>query len=227
MFIGHFGLGFGAKKAASTISLGTYFIAVQFLDLLWPVLLLLDIEHAVIKPGTGHSQPIDFTDYPISHSLAMVIVWALLFGFVYWIIKKNIKAAVILGLCVISHWVLDLIVHLPDLPLYPGSDSPMLGFKLWNSFWGTLVVEGGIFITGLVLYMRSTTAKNNQGRIGLWLLVGLLLVSHAANIFGPPPPSMNAVAWAGNLQWLFVILAYWVDANRSKTDQAEAKQRNR
>jgi len=214
MFIGHFGLGFGAKKAASGISLGTLFIAVQFLDLLWPVFLLLDIEHAVLKPGTGHSQPIGFTDYPVSHSLLMVLGWALLFGFVYWLIKKNIKAAIILALCVISHWVLDLIVHLPDLPLYPGSNSPKLGFELWNLFWGTLLVEGGIFIAGLVLYMRSTTAKNKQGSIGLWILTGLLLVSHAANLLGPPPPAMNAVAWAGNLQWLFVILAYWVDHNR-------------
>ncbi|HMU11380.1 MAG TPA: hypothetical protein PKC54_15310 [Ferruginibacter sp.] len=215
MFIGHFGLGFGAKKAASSVSLGTFFIAAQFLDLLWPVLLLLDVEHAVIKPGTGHAQPIDFTDYPISHSLVMVIGWALLYAFIYWLFKKNIKAALVLGLCVISHWVLDLIVHLPDLPLYPGNNSAKYGFELWNSFWGTLLVEGGIFITGLVLYIRSTTAKNKQGSIGLWILVALLLVSHAANLFGPPPPAMNAVAWAGNLQWLFVILAYWVDHNRS------------
>ncbi|MBU9935569.1 MAG: hypothetical protein KTQ13_02880, partial [Ferruginibacter sp.] len=77
-----------------------------------------------------------------------------------------------------------------------------------------LLVEGGIFIAGLVLYMRSTTAKNKQGSIGLWILTGLLLVSHVANLLGPPPPAMNAVAWAGNLQWLFVILAYWVDHNR-------------
>ncbi len=215
MFIGHFGLGFGAKKAASSVSLGTFFIAAQFLDLLWPVLLLLDVEHAVIKPGTGHAQPIDFTDYPISHSLVMVVGWAVLFAFIYWLLKKNIKAAFVLGLCVISHWVLDLIVHLPDLPLYPGDNSPKFGFELWNSFWGTLVVEGAIFITGLVLYSRSTKAKNKQGSIGLWILVALLLVSHAANLFGPPPPAMNAVAWAGNLQWLFVILAYWVDHNRA------------
>lgn len=215
MFIGHFGLGFGAKKAASNVSLGTLFIAVQFLDLLWPVLLLLDVEHAVIKPGTGHSQPIEFTDYPISHSLVMVTGWALLFGFVYWLLKKNTRTAFILALCVISHWVLDLIVHLPDLPLHPGNNSPMVGFELWNSFWGTLLVEGGIFTAGLVLYIRSTTAKNKQGSIGLWILTGLLLVSHAANLLGPPPPAMNAVAWAGNLQWLFVILAYWVDHNRS------------
>jgi len=215
MFIGHFGLGFGAKKIAPGVSLGTLFIAAQFLDLLWPVLLLLNIEHAALKPGTGHAQPIDFTHYPISHSLLMVVVWAVVFGSVYWLFKKNIRTAVILGLCVISHWVLDLIVHLPDLPLYPGDDSPRFGFKLWNSFWGTLLLEGSIFIAGLILYVRATVAKNKKGKIGLWILTGLLIVSHAANLLGPPPPNMTAVSWAGNLQWLFVVLAFWVDRNRS------------
>lgn len=214
MFIGHFGVGLLAKKTIPKTSLGTLFLAVQFLDLLWPILLLLNIEQAVIKPGTGHAQPIEFTHYPISHSLAMVLVWAILFGFVYWLFKKNVKAAVVLGLCVVSHWVLDLVVHLPDLPLYPGNNSPVFGLKLWNSFWGTLLIEGSIFISGLILYMRATVAKNKQGIFGLWILIGLLIISHTANLLGPPPPGMNAVAWAGNLQWLFVILAYWVDRNR-------------
>ncbi|HQW92049.1 MAG TPA: hypothetical protein PKY28_03080 [Ferruginibacter sp.] len=214
MFIGHFGIGFITKRPMPQISLGTLFLAVQFLDLLWPLLLLLNIEQAALKPGTGHAQPIEFTHYPISHSLAMVLVWAMLFGFVYWLFKKNVKATIVLGLCVLSHWVLDLIVHLPDLPLYPGNDSPVFGLKLWNSFWGTLLLEGSIFIAGLVLYLRATVAKNKQGKFGLWILTGLLLISHTANLLGPPPPNMHAVAWAGNLQWLFIILAYWVDRNR-------------
>ncbi len=214
MFIGHFGIGFGAKKAAPTVSLGTLFLAAQFLDLLWPVLLLLDIEHAEIKTGTGHSQPIAFTDYPFSHSLLMVAGWSLLFGFVYWLLRKNSRNAIVLALCVISHWLLDLIVHMPDLPLYPGAGSPLLGFKLWDSLTGTLLVEGGVFLIGVLLYLRSTKANNKQGILGLWILILLLVGIHTANIFGPPPPAMNAVAWAGNLQWLFVVLAYWTDRNR-------------
>lgn len=215
MFIGHFAIGLGAKKAAPQISLGILFIAVQFLDLLWPLLLLLDIEHAVLKPGTGHAQPIDFTDYPISHSLLMVCVWALFFALVYWLFKKDKRGALVLAICVMSHWVLDLIVHLPDLPLYPGSNAPLFGFKLWNSFWGTLLLEGGIFIYGTFLYLKTTKAKNKQGSIGLWILIFFLIASHAANLFGPPPPDMASVAWAGNLQWIFVALAFWVDHNRS------------
>src|SRR5690242_7476969 len=117
MFIGHFGLGFAAKKAAPAVSLGWLFIAVQFLDLLWPTFLLLDVEHVVISPGITTLTPLDFTDYPVSHSLLVVLIWALAFGFLYWLIKKQKQAAVVLAICVLSHWLLDLVVHRPDLPL--------------------------------------------------------------------------------------------------------------
>jgi membrane-bound metal-dependent hydrolase YbcI (DUF457 family) len=123
MFIGHFGVGFGAKKAAPGISLGMLFIAAQFIDLLWPTLLLLGIENVKIEPGITKATPLNFTDYPISHSLLFVIIWGLVVGGIYFLIRKKFKYTVILSLAVISHWFLDLLVHRPDLPLYPG-DSP-------------------------------------------------------------------------------------------------------
>lgn len=213
MFIGHFAVGMAAKKAAPKISLGTLFIAAQFLDLLWPTLLLLNIEQVAIKPGTAEAQPLDFIYYPVSHSLLMVLLWGIVTGFIYWLFKKNTKAAVILALCVVSHWVLDLIVHFPDLPLFPGK-SPFWGLGLWGYKGIALVIEGSIFIAGVVLYLQATKAKNKSGLIGFWLLVVLLAGIHIANIFGPPPPGVNAIAWAGQLQWLFVLLAYWTDRNR-------------
>lgn len=215
MFIGHFGIGMAAKKYAPEISLGTLFIAAQFLDLLWPTLLLLDVEHVIIRPYNS-LQPLDFIDYPISHSLIMVFLWSFLFGVVYWLFKKDKKAATILGLCVLSHWILDLIVHFPDLPLYPGH-SPKLGFGLWNSRIGTVLAEGVIFVTGIIFYLQKTRAKNVAGTILFWVLIGLLVASHAANMLGPAPPGINAIAWAGQLQWIFVLLAFWVDHNRSST----------
>jgi FtsH-binding integral membrane protein len=214
MFIGHFGVGFAGKKYTPATSLGTLFIAAQFLDLLWPTLLLLDVEHVAIKPGTGHSQPLDFIDYPISHSLVMVILWSLLFGVVYWAIKKNKKAAVVLACCVFSHWVLDYLVHLPDLPLYPGN-SPLLGLSLWNSKIVTVLLEGFIFITGILFYLQTTRAKNKTGSIVLWILISLLAIFYVLNLFGPPPPGVSAIAWGSQAQWLFVILAYWADNNRA------------
>jgi hypothetical protein len=212
MFIGHFGLGFGMKKVAPALSLGLLFIAVQFVDLLWPTLLLLDIEHVAITPG--RVTPLNFIDYPITHSLIMVIGWGFLFGLVYWLFKKNVKNAVILGLLVVSHWVIDLIVHLPDLPLYPGN-SPKVGFGLWNYFWITAIIEGIIYFVGAWYYAQATTAKNTSGKYGLWVLVILLALVHLSSGLGPPPPSVTALAWSAQLQWVFVLLAFWVDRNRS------------
>jgi membrane-bound metal-dependent hydrolase YbcI (DUF457 family) len=213
MFIGHFGFGLGAKKAAPRISLGTLFLAAQFLDLLWPTFILLGWEHVKIELGHTKLAPLNFTDYPISHSLLMAFVWGLLFGLVYYLFKRNYKNAVILFLCVISHWILDLIVHAKDLPLYPGH-SPLLGFGLWNNVPLEIIVEGLIFLIGLVLYVRTTKSVNKKGIFVFWSLIVVLIGIHLANIFGSPPPNVSAIAWAGELQWLFVIWAYWADANR-------------
>lgn len=216
MFIGHFGIGLGAKKAAPALSLGLLFIAAQFLDLLWPTLLLLNVEHVSIAPGITKATPLDFTDYPISHSLLMVLAWGLLFGFSYWLIKKNAKYALVLGLCVVSHWVLDLIVHRPDLPLYPGN-SPHVGLGLWNYPLLTGLLEGLIFITGVAMYLQATKAKNAVGRYIFWILIILLVLVHTANMFSPPPTSVTTIAWSAQLQWIFVLLAFWADHNRSTT----------
>ncbi|MBK7433913.1 MAG: hypothetical protein IPI66_08415 [Chitinophagaceae bacterium] len=213
MFIGHFGIGFGAKKIAPAISLGLLFIAAQFLDLLWPSLLLLDIEHVVISPGITKVTPFDFVDYPISHSLLLVTGWGILLGILSWLFLKRFRYALIIFACVVSHWLLDLLVHRPDLPLAPGSDS-RYGLGIWNYPVLTGALEGLIFLSGVYLYSRSTNAKNNFGKYGLLTLAGMLLIIQAANMFGPPPPNMTAIAWAGQLQWLFVILAFYVDKNR-------------
>ena len=223
MFIGHFAVGFGAKAAAPRVSLGSLFLATQFVDLLWPTLLLLGLERVEIAPGITRIAPLDFVSYPISHSLLMVGVWGLLFGFVYALVRKKRRGAVVLGLLVVSHWVLDLVVHRPDLPLYPGA-SPVVGLGLWHSLVGTLLVEGLLFVAGVGLYVRATQAKNRVGRYGFWALVGFLLVVYVANTFGPPPPGTTAIAWAGQLQWLFVLWGYWVDRNRAVRRPEAAQQ---
>jgi len=213
MFIGHFGIGFGSKKFAPALSLGVLFIAAQFLDLLWPTLLLLDLEHVTIAPGTTEFTPLDFIDYPISHSLVMVAGWGFLLGILAWLYMKELKYLYIIFLCVVSHWFLDLIVHRPDLPLVPG-DSTRVGFGLWNYPVVTMIIECGIFLGGVYLYYRSTSTKNGFGTYGLIGLVVFLMLIQVANMVGPPPPSVTAIAWAGQLQWLFVILAFFIDKNR-------------
>ncbi|MGZ3949466.1 MAG: metal-dependent hydrolase [Flavisolibacter sp.] len=213
MFIGHYGAGLSLKKAAPPVSLGLLFIAVQFLDLLWPTMLLLHIEHVQITTDKSQPIPLIFTDYPWSHSLVMALVWSAVFFVLYWLARKDLRNAFVLGVAVFSHWLLDLIVHLPDLPLYPGS-SIKLGLQLWRYPIAANLVEGVVFFTGMFLYLRATKAKNRTGVVVFWTLIALLLISHIANLFSPPPPSVSAIAWAGQAMWLFVLLGFWADKNR-------------
>jgi hypothetical protein len=213
MFVGHFAVGFGAKAFHSRASLGTYFLAAQFVDLLWPLLLLFGLERVEIAPGITDVTPLDFVSYPISHSLLAVMGWGLLIGGTYWVARRSSRGAVIMGLLVVSHWVLDAVVHRPDLPLWPGSTA-LVGLGLWHSLAATLLVELTLLIVGLGLYLRVTTAHDRIGSLGLWGLVALLLLINLANVFGPPPPNSSAIAWAGHLQWLLVAGAFWIDRHR-------------
>ena len=213
MFIGHFGVGFGAKTIAPKISLGTLFLAAQFLDLLWPTFLLLGIERVRIVPGATVVTPLLFEHYPISHSLLAVAGWGIVVATAYWVLRKDRIGAAILGLLVLSHWMLDAIVHQPDLPLFPGN-SPLVGFNLWSSLPATLVIEVSIFLLGVWLYARATKPLDGHGKWGLRALVLFLLSIYAGNIFGAPPPNAKAIAWVGELQWLFVVCGYWLDNHR-------------
>ena len=214
MFLGHFGVGFGAKAAAPKTSLGTLFLAAQFIDLLWPSLLLVGLEKVEIVPGITRVTPLDFTEYPITHSLIAVLVWAALFAAAYYLLRKYPKGAWVCGAAVVSHWVLDLVTHRPDLPLVPGG-AMRVGLGLWNSLPATLVVELGIFAIGVWLYTRTTRALDRVGSVALWSLVGFLLVTYFGNLFGPPPPSAKAIAWLAQAQWLLVIWAFWIDRHRA------------
>ncbi len=219
MFLGHYAVALAAKKAAPRTSLGTLFIAAQFIDLLWPLLLLAGLEHVRIAPGDTAVTPLDFHDYPISHSLLGVIMWGLLLGGLYYGFRREGRAAIVLGLVVLSHWILDLLTHRPDLPLGIGGDA-RVGLGLWNSLPGTLLVEIGLYGVGLFVYLKTTKAVKGAGTYGFWALIGVLFVIYIANIFGPPPPDVSMIAYAGNLGWLFVIWAYWVDRNRAVRENA-------
>jgi hypothetical protein len=213
MFLGHFGAGFAGKKLSKPVSLGTYFMASQWIDLIWPILLLLGIEKVEVKPGVSTVTPLDFTYYPFTHSLFGVIVWGILFGLAYYFIKKNLKISVILGLLVVSHWFLDLLVHIPDLPIFPG-ESVKVGLGLWNSFAATLILEGLIFGLGVYLYYKVTKPKNKIGTYSLIGLIIFLILIYLSNLFGPPPDSVDAIGIVGNAQWLIILWAYWIDRNR-------------
>jgi len=214
MFIGHFGLAFGAKRAAPAASLGTLFAACQFADLLWPTLVLLGYERVEVLPGATRVTPLDFVSYPYSHSLLALCVWALAGGLVYYAIRRaRISAAITVALLIVSHWLLDYATHRPDMPLTLGA-ADRVGLGLWNSLPGTLAVELAIFAAGVLAYVRETTPRDRTGSVGLWSLVIFLVTVYLANVFGPPPPSAAAVAWSAQAMWLLVIWGYWVDQHR-------------
>ncbi len=213
MFIAHFGVGFGAKSFAPKISLGTLFLAAQFIDLLWPTLLLLGLEQVRIAPGATVVTPLVFESYPISHSLLAVIGWAVLTGGIYYWLKREYKGALILSALVVSHWLLDLVVHQPDLPLFPGS-ATLVGLNAWSSLPLTLLLEGSLLAVGVWLYARVTAAADVAGRWGFYCLVGFLLLIYIGNLFGEPPPNAMAIAWVGQAQWLLVLWGYWIDKHR-------------
>lgn len=213
MFIAHFGVGFGAKSVAPAVSLGTLFLAAQFIDLLWPALLLLGVEQVRIVPGATVVTPLVFEHYPVSHSLLAVFGWGGLLAVFYFLLSRKRSAALVLGALVISHWLLDALVHRPDLPLFPGS-AVMAGLNAWSSLPITLALEVSLFAFGIWLYSRATAPRDAIGRWGLAGLVVFLLGIYAGNLFGAPPPSSEAIAWVGQAQWLLVLWGYWLDKHR-------------
>jgi hypothetical protein len=213
MFIGHIAVALAAKKAAPKVSLGTLTLAVQFVDLLWPLFLLLGIEHVRIDPGNTAFTPLDFYDYPISHSLLTGIGWAFAFGLIYFLIRRSMKNAIILGGCVVSHWVLDFISHRPDMPIVPWT-STYVGLGLWYSVPATIVVEGLLFAVGVYIYIRSTTARDRTGTYAFWSFIVFLVLVWIGNIVGGPPPNVTALAWGAQSAWLLILWAYWIDRHR-------------
>ena len=217
MFIGHYGVALGAKKVKNAPSLGTLFLASQFIDLIWPLFILVGIEKVKVEPGNTAFTPLNFVSYPYSHSLLAVLIWAILFGLIYYFIKKNLKNSILLGGLVLSHWFLDLIVHQPDLQILPW-DHLRVGFGLWNSVIFTIIIEGLIFLTGSYLYFQSTKERSKKGSIGIWSLLIFLVIVYFLNIFSSPPPSENIIAVVGLFMWLIVAWAYWIDKDRIRID---------
>ena len=215
MFIGHFAVAFAAKRAAPSVSLGTLFFACEWVDLVWPLFLLAGLERVEIQPGVTAFTPLNFVYYPWTHSLGMGAVWAAAFGVLYLSIRKSSRAALLLAAVVLSHWFLDLVAHRPDLPLAPGSDT-RLGLGLWNSISATLFVEVSLFVAAVLFYVSRTRALDRVGRWGLWGLLAFLLVAYVGAAFGPPPPSVEAIAWAGLIGGAVTgFLGYWIDRHRA------------
>jgi len=214
MFIGHYAVGFASKRAAPRTSLGALIAAALLLDLLWPLFLLAGVETVRIEPGNTAFTPLAFDSYPWSHSLVMAMVWAGLFGTGYYAFTHYARGAAVLAAGVVSHWVLDVVAHRPDMPLAPGA-GPKLGFGLWSSIPATIVVELLMLTAGAWVYLAATRPRDRAGRWGVVGFLAFLVLLYAGNAQGQAPPSARALAWLAMLVWLMPPIAWWVDAHRT------------
>lgn len=202
MFIGHAALALAAKPLAPRANLGVALAATYWLDLVWPILVLLGVERVAVDPGNTAFTPLDFVHYPWTHSLAAALAWSVLFGLACW--KLGRRAALVMGLLVVSHWGLDALSHRPDLPLWPGSRT-LLGLGLWNSVPGTLAVESALFAAGVAIYAKSGARTG----IGFRALIGFFVLAYLGAAFGPPPPSAAAVAASALALWVLPVWGWW------------------
>jgi len=216
MFLGHYGVAFALKRAEPKISLGTLFVAAQLVDLLWGAFLLLGWEHVRVLPETNPLLTLQFYDFPISHSLVGALAWGLVAGALYysWPTRdttRHWQASAIVGAAVASHWVLDLIVHVPDLPL-AGNDSPKLGLGLWRHPGPSVALELLALGAGLLLYLKGRTRRHPVRPFRLGIVLIVLLATYAAAVFGPAPPSVAAIG-AGDVVFMLLmgVLAGWAD----------------
>lgn len=210
MFIGHYGPALAGPRFAP-VPLWMLFIAVQFLDFLWGAFIALGIEHVRVMPGFTAMSPFDLYDMPWSHSLLMAVVWSAVLGGVWSLVAKTRKRAggLVVAAAVMSHWLADLLMHVPDLPLWPG--GPQVGFGLWNNAPLTLVAEFGVLLAGWVVYMMATRAKNTVGRYGPVVLFAILAGLYWLNHVMPPPPDpvtggLTAIALFSALSFLAWLL---------------------
>jgi membrane-bound metal-dependent hydrolase YbcI (DUF457 family) len=213
MFLGHYAVGLAAKRAAPRISLGVLVAASQLIDLLWPFFLIAGLEGVRIDPGNTAATPLDFYHYPWTHSMLMTLVWSGLAGAIVFAFRRRIAEALVIAGVVFSHWLLDLLSHRPDLPILPGGDAKV-GLGLWRSLPATIGVEMLLFGFGAAIYLATTRPARLRGTVVLWALIGFLAVVYFASLFGPPPPSEDAIAWSALLLWLTPLWAWWADRNR-------------
>ena len=192
MFVGHYGVSFAAKRVAPAVPLWVLFIAVQLLDVFWAPFILLGIEKARIVPGITASNPLDLYYMPYTHSLVAALLWSGGAVFAYRLFawrRREGSAAFVVGLAVLSHWILDLLVHRPDLPLY--DDTAKVGLGLWNVPGVAFALEAALLFGGMWLYFGTGVVR----RLPM-LVFGLVMLGIQAYVFfGPPPGSDKAAAW--------------------------------
>ena len=219
MGIGHLAVGFAARRVAPEVPLALLLLAATLLDVLWGTFVLLGVEHARVVPGITAASPLDLYDYPLSHSLIGAAVWSALAAALFLLVPRGRGAVLIVAGCVLSHWVLDVVSHRPDVPV--GWRGPYLGLGLWNSVPATIAVEEAMLAAGVLLYARATAPRTRTGSWGLAALAIALAALGAAGSLAPPPPSITPVAASNVIGLLLLFFAHAVDRRRTAVAGAD------
>ncbi len=225
MFIGHYGVSLAAKRIRPHLSLGWLFLAVQLLDVLFSVFVLLGVEKMRIVHGYTAYNPYDLYWMPYSHSLAGALGWSALAAAVGFLAlrrcapRDRFSAALVVGAAVFSHFVLDVPVHTPDLPLWPSAGSPRIGLGLWNHPAATMVLELVVLAAGGAAYLRASRPRSRRASVSTFLFACVLVALTIATPFQPDPASGPAFAVrALTLYAALALAAGFVD--RGRTDKA-------
>ena len=215
MFVGHFAVGLAAKPIAPRVSLAILILSAVLADALWIAFFTAGLERVVIEPGIMATNSLNLVSVPFSHGLVMDVVWAVVLGGIYFGARRDSRGAWMIVAVVLSHWILDVVSHRPDMPLAPGIDL-RFGLGLYNSRMATFLVEGTLWFTALVVYVRATRPRGRSGVYGFWLTIAILTALWLVSLRGDPPPSLFVLA-VFNVILVVVILAWsaWMDRART------------
>ena len=222
VFVGHYGVSLAAKRWAPDLSLGLLFVAVQALDVLFGGFVMTGIEKMSIVPGFTAYNPYDLYFMPYSHGLLGAFGWSLLVAlFARGVLgRAGATAALVLGICVFSHWLLDVPMHTPDMPI-AGDHSMKIGLGLWRHRNLSLAAELVALATGVWVWLRATGGMG-RSRIITALFLGVLTATLLATPFMPPPEGPTAFAIMALVSYAaLAAIAAWVDHRRSALDSAE------
>jgi hypothetical protein len=221
MFVGHYGVSLAAKRSCPRLSLGVLFLAVQLLDILFALFVLLGIEGLRIVHGFTAFNPYDLYRMPYTHSLLGALLWSVVTTLIALAGLRRLRsrdrriAAAVLGAAVFSHFLLDVPMHTPDLPLGLAADSSRIGLGLWNHRWAAVAAELLVFVAGGVVYLRATRPRSRGAAIGTAAFGAILAVTAIATPLMPDPPSDRAFAiQALVLYGALALLAEWMDRGR-------------
>ena len=197
MFAGHVGAGLAIGHMERRVNVGLFVAAALFLDMILWLFVLLGWESVAIPSNFASTHQVEFL-FPYSHSLASSVVWSVLAAAGAWVVcahlgPARVRVALLIAAAVFSHWLLDLLVHRPEMPL-AGAASPVVGLGLWNSMPVALVAEGAVVVLGMLLFIPGGGLPRGRSVAIAVLSLVVLVFTVLGMTLAPPPPSGAAMA---------------------------------